>query len=78
MKLTSFAKSHGKEYVAEAGEYLDIIKQGDLEARFITKYQALQKIFRGTTGKKSTKPGGELTKPKRDNRARGVSSIKTK
>ena len=78
MTLASFAKSHGREYISEAGEYLDVIKQGDLESRFITKYQALQKIFRGTTGKKSTKPGGELTRNKRDNRTCGMSGIQTR
>ena len=70
--LTSFAKSHGREYVSEAGEFLDVVRQGDLEARFVTKYQSLQKIFRGTSGKKSTKPGDGMSKNKRDNRARGV------
>jgi hypothetical protein len=72
--IASFAKSHGRDYVPEAGEFLDVIAHGDLLARFVTKYQALQKVYRGTTGKKSTKPG-ELTKNKRDNRARGVGPL---
>lgn len=72
MTIVSFTRSHGSNYVSEAAPYLEKIKQGDLEARFITKYQALQKVFRGTTGKKSTKPGGELSRAMRDNRARGV------
>jgi len=65
MTIVSFTRSHGSDYVSEAAPYLEKIKQGDLEARFITKYQALQKVYRGTTG-------GELTKNKRDNHARGV------
>jgi|ERR1700722_1833361 len=72
MTIVAFTRSHGGNYVSGAAAYLEKIKQGDLEARFVTKYQALQKVYRGTTGKKSTKPGGELTKNKRDNRARGV------
>src|SRR5271170_5869363 len=70
--IASFAKSHGREYVSEAGSLLDTIRLGDLELRMRTKFQSLQKTYRQTTGKKSTKPGGELTQAKRDNRARGV------
>ena len=72
MTIISFTWSHSSNYVSEAAPYLEKIKQGDLEARFITKYQALQKVYHGTMGKKSTKPGGELTKNKRDNCTRGV------
>ena len=72
MTIVSFTQSHGSNYVSKAAPYLEKIKQGNLEARFITKYQALQKVFRGTTGKKLTKPGGELSRAMRDNRARGV------
>lgn len=70
--IVSYAKSHGQDYVSDAGPYLNIITHGDLHARFVTKYQALQKIYRGTTGRKSTKPGAGFTKGQRDNRARGV------
>jgi hypothetical protein len=72
MTIVAFTSSHGGEYVSEAAAFLALIMRGDLEARFVTKYKALQKVWRGTTGKKSTKPGGELTQTMKANRAKGV------
>jgi hypothetical protein len=77
MKISQFAKSHGRDYVSEAASLLGVVTQGDLDQRFFKKYEALQKVWRGTSGRKTTKPGDGLTKNKRDNRARGVSRAVT-
>lgn len=71
-KLSGFAMSHGRQYAPMAGPYLDVIFQGDLDDRFQKRFESLQRTWRGTNGKRTTKPGDELTKAKRDNRAAGV------
>jgi hypothetical protein len=88
MKIVSFTRSHGTQYLSEAAPALALVNAGDLEARAKLKYDALRRIWR--EGKKKegiVEPGdtneeeAEVNKPvataaeirKYANRARGVS-----
>ncbi|KAI0044240.1 hypothetical protein FA95DRAFT_1597503 [Auriscalpium vulgare] len=75
-EMAAFAKAHGGDYVSGAADLLAMVTLEDMTTRFLTKYSALQKVWRGTSGKQSTKPGGELTKTKRDNRAKGKLEVR--
>jgi hypothetical protein len=75
-KMATYAKSHGGQLCGGSGELLAVILLGDLENRFITKYASLRKVWRATNKDvevEGSVPKKEMTKSKRDNRARGVS-----
>ncbi|KAK0433881.1 hypothetical protein EV421DRAFT_1741281 [Armillaria borealis] len=78
--MSIFAKTQGVFYVSGVKELLDVITQSDLDARFDTKYAALQKVYRGTSGKQSTKraaaPGEALSTTKKNNRAKGKLEVR--
>ena len=49
------------------------MSRSDLEDRFMKKFNALKRVWKGTTGQKETAPGtAEFTAGKRANRAPGV------
>jgi hypothetical protein len=77
-KMATYAKSHGGQLCGGSGELLAVILPGDLENRFVTKYTSLRKVWRATNRDvdvEGSAPKKEMTKSKRDNRARGVSYL---
>lgn len=68
--MAAYAVSHGTDYVSEVKDLLAVIELGDMKARMKTKYESLQKTWRGTAGGEK----GKVSATK-DNRARGVSFL---
>ncbi|KAJ2926229.1 hypothetical protein H1R20_g10866, partial [Candolleomyces eurysporus] len=68
-----FAPSSGIEDVENA---LARLKHGDLEKHFKARFQRIKKKFKGTDGAPSTKPGGEMTIGKNNNRAPGKLAVR--
>jgi hypothetical protein len=74
--LTAHAQLLGGEFVAGAGELLPLILKPDLRKLVIEGYGRLRKVWKGTNIKKEegeVQLDPELTKTKRDNRAKVVS-----
>ena len=70
--MTDYTVKHAGDLVSGAGPLIGQLTHDQVLIRLTKRYEALRKIWRGTSGKQSTKPGSGLTKAMRDNRAKGV------
>jgi hypothetical protein len=77
--ITTHAQLLGGELVAGAGELLPLILKPDLRKLVIEGYGRLRKVWKGTNVKKEegeVQLDPEMSKAKRDNRAKGVSDTR--